>query len=310
MAHQTKRPPGPGVKAPFPGFIEPALATQNTKPPSGDRWIHEVKFDGYRAQLSINNDTIRVLTRRGHDWSKRFSKIAADAWLLKVDSAVIDGEVVIPAPDGTFDFNRLQKALRASKPSQALVMFAFDLLYLNGSDMRKTPLADRKTVLRKLLAGTDIKYSEDFEVDGSTMLKRACDLGLEGVVSKLRDGTYQSGRTDNWRKVTCRIRETLIITGYALKEGRFDGAYLGRLEGDKLVYAGKVENGISADDARDLLKRLKPLVQRQQPYAIKVKKPKAVWAHPTLLAEIEYRAQTESGKLRHPSFKGLREDLT
>lgn len=309
MVHQTKRPPGPGVKAPFPGFIPHALATLTATPPAGSRWIHKIKFDGYRAQLSIQHETIRVLTRRGHDWTKRFAKIAADAWLIKADSAIIDGEVVIPASDGTFDFNRLQKALRGSKPSQELVMYAFDLLYLNGSDMRRTPLVERKAVLRKLLEGTDIHYSESFDVDGKAMFKRACAMGIEGIVSKLRDSAYHSDRSDSWRKMTCRVRETLAIAGYALKDGRFNGLYLGRQKGKHLIYAGKVEHGFDDATVNDVRHRLQPLKQRTQPYDVKVKKPKAVWVRPELLAEIEYRAQTESGKLRHPSFKGLREDL-
>jgi len=156
VVHQTKRPPGPGVKARFPGFVAPALAMSNNKPPAGERWLHEIKFDGYRAQIMIWNDTVRVLTRRGNDWTDRFKKIAADAWLIKADSAIIDGEVVMPAPDGTFDFNRLQKALRSSKPSQELAFYAFDLLYLNGSDMRKLPLVERKAVLRKLIDGMEL----------------------------------------------------------------------------------------------------------------------------------------------------------
>jgi bifunctional non-homologous end joining protein LigD len=309
MVHQTKRPPGPGIKAPFPQFIPPALATLTTRPPSGDRWIHEIKFDGYRAQVSIQDETIRVLTRRGYDWTKRFAKIAADAWLIKADTAILDGEVVVPAPDGTFDFNRLQKALRSSKPSQELVMFAFDLLYLNGSDMRKTPLVERKAALRKLIQGTEIRYSESFDVDGRAMFKRACEMGIEGIVSKLRDSAYHSERTDSWRKMTCRVRETLIIAGYAVKDGRFNGIYLGRKKGKQLVYAGKVEHGFDEATIKDVQHQLEPLTQRTQPYDLKVKKPKAVWVAPKLMAEIEYRAQTESGKLRHPSFKGLREDL-
>lgn len=118
-----------------------------------------------------------MLTRRGHDWTKRFSKIATEAWLIKADSAVIDGEIVVPAPDGTFDFNRLQKALRATEPSQDLVMYAFDLLYLNGSDMRKVPLIEQRAALRKVIAGTEIRFSEDFETNGATMLKQVCAMG-------------------------------------------------------------------------------------------------------------------------------------
>src|SRR5581483_3195467 len=233
----------PGTKALFPGFVPPALATATTTPPSGDQWLHEIKFDGYRAQLHIHNNTIRVFTRRGNDWTGHFRKIAADAFLIKARSAVVDGEIVIPAENGTFDFNALQRALRASKPCDRLLIYAFDLLYLDGRDLRKLPLVERKAMLKRILAGSDIQFSEAFETSGAAMLKQVCALGLEGIVSKRRDAGYHSHRTDSWRKMTCRIRETLVVTGYALKDGRFDGAYLGRIEGDKLVYAGKVEHG-------------------------------------------------------------------
>jgi bifunctional non-homologous end joining protein LigD len=127
-----------GVKAPFPGFVEPALATSIEKVPSGDLWIHEIKFDGYRVQLHIHNDAIKVFTRRGNDWTRRFSKVAADAYLINAGSAIIDGEVVAPAADGTTDFSVLQNELRGK--STRIVMVAFDLIYLDGQDLRKLPL--------------------------------------------------------------------------------------------------------------------------------------------------------------------------
>jgi bifunctional non-homologous end joining protein LigD len=146
VAFQRKKAAAIGVKAPFPGFVEPALATSTDKVQSGDRWIHEIKFDGYRVQLHIYNDAIKVLTRRGNDWTRRFSKIAADAYLINASSVVIDGEVVVPAADGTTDFSVLQNELRGK--SNRLVMIAFDLLYLNGQDLRKLPLIDRKAHLK------------------------------------------------------------------------------------------------------------------------------------------------------------------
>src|SRR6195952_3127090 len=149
MAFQRKRPAAIGVKAPFPGFIEPSLAAAIEKVPSGERWIHEIKFDGYRVQLHIANDDIKVFTRRGHDWTNRFRKIAADAYLINAGSAIIDGEVVVPAEDGTTDFSVLQNELKGN--SKKLVMVAFDLLYLNGQDVRKLPLMERKAILKKLI---------------------------------------------------------------------------------------------------------------------------------------------------------------
>jgi bifunctional non-homologous end joining protein LigD len=148
MAFQRRKSAAIGVKAPYPGFIEPALATSIDKAPAGERWIHEIKFDGYRVQLHLAHEAVTVYTRRGNDWTKRFKKIADDAFLINAASSIIDGEIVVPAPDGTTDFSVLQNELRGK--SKSLVMVAFDLLYLNGYDLRKLPLIERKTHLKKL----------------------------------------------------------------------------------------------------------------------------------------------------------------
>jgi bifunctional non-homologous end joining protein LigD len=160
MPYQRTKPSTLGVKAPFPGFVEPALATKIDKVPSGERWIHEIKFDGYRVQMHIANDDIKVFTRRGNDWTKRFRKVAADAYLINAGSAIIDGEIVVPAADGTTDFSVLQNELKGK--SAKIVMVAFDLLYLNGHDLRKLPLLERKTILQKLIAKTALQFSESF----------------------------------------------------------------------------------------------------------------------------------------------------
>jgi bifunctional non-homologous end joining protein LigD len=198
---QRKKPAAIGIKATFPGFIEPALACFSEKVPSGDRWLHEIKFDGYRVQLHIANEDIRVFTRRGNDWTKRFKKVADDAYLISARSAIIDGEIVVPAADGTTDFSVLQNELKGS--SKKIVMVAFDLLYLNGYDLRKLPLVERKAHLKKLIAGFDIQFSESFEIDGTEMYTHACNVGLEGVVSRVRDSRYSSGRGNDWVKKTC-----------------------------------------------------------------------------------------------------------
>jgi bifunctional non-homologous end joining protein LigD len=306
MAFQRTKPAAIGVKAPFPGFIEPELATSIEKVPSGNRWIHEIKFDGYRVQVHLRDAAVKVFTRRGNDWTNRFRKIAADAWHVGAGSAVIDGEVVVPAANGSTDFSVLQNELKGR--STKIVLVAFDLLYLNGYDLRKLPLFERKALLKKVIAETDVQFSESFEVDGREMFKRACEIGLEGVVSKVRDSRYLSGRSNDWVKKTCAQRETLPIAGFALKENKFDGIYVGRRKGTDLVYAGKVDNGFDAASAKDLQARLKPLIRKTQPYAKKIAH-RGVWVEPSLLAEIEYRAKSAEGKMRHPFFKGLREDL-
>jgi bifunctional non-homologous end joining protein LigD len=306
MAYQRRKPAAIGVKAHFPGFVEPALASLIAKVPSGERWIHEIKFDGYRVQLHIANDDIKVLTRRGHDWTRRFRKIAGDAFLINCSSAIIDGEVVAPAADGTTDFSVLQNELKGT--SDKIVMVAFDLLYLDGYDLRKLPLVERKAHLKRLIAKTAIQFSESFEVDGPQMFKHACSIGLEGVVSKVRDSVYLSGRSNDWVKKTCAQRETLSIAGFAMKGSTFDGIYVGRQRGDNFDYAGKVDHGFDAPSIKELQARLKPLIRSTQPYTKKIAH-RAFWVEPQLNAEIEYRAKSAEGKLRHPFFRGIREDL-
>jgi bifunctional non-homologous end joining protein LigD len=306
VAFQRRTPAAIGVKAPLPGFIEPALATSIEKVPSGERWIHEIKFDGYRVQVHLANEAARLFTRRGHDWTHRFKKVAHDAWRIKASSAVVDGEIVVPAADGTTDFSVLQNELKGK--SKKIVLVAFDLLYLNGHDLRKLPLFQRKAELKKIVEGTDIQFSESFEIGGREMFAHACKLGLEGVVSKVRDGPYPQGRTNDWVKKTCVQRETLTITGFALDEGKWDGLYLGRRKGQDLIYAGKVDHGFDKASAADLQKRLKPLIRKTQPFTKRFAH-RGTWVEPKLLADIEYRAKSAEGKVRHPFFRGLREDL-
>lgn len=307
MAFQRTRPAAIGIKAPFPGFIQPALATSIEKVPTGGRWIHEIKFDGYRVQLHIHNDTIKVFTRRGNDWSKRFKKVTGDAFLISAGSAIIDGEIVVPAADGTTDFSVLQNELRGK--STRIVMIAFDLLYLNGRDLRKLPLLERKSHLKRLIEKTAIQFSESFAIDGSDMFAHACRVGLEGVVSKVSDSRYISGRGNNWVKKTCAERETLPIAGFSLDGNDWDGIYVGRRrKGGDLIYAGKVDHGFDKRSAADLRNRLTPLIRKTQPYSKRIAH-KGIWVEPELLAEIEYRAKSAEGKVRHPFFRGVREDL-
>ncbi|RZN14777.1 non-homologous end-joining DNA ligase [Bradyrhizobium sp. Leo121] len=306
MAFQRKKPAALGAKAPYPAFIDPALATEIERVPTDARWIHEIKFDGYRVQVHLAKETIKVFTRRGNDWTRRFRKIADDAWHISAASAIVDGEVVAPAEDGTTDFSVLQNELKGR--SKKIVLVAFDLLYHDGYDLRKLPLSTRKAELKKLVAGTDIQFSESFEVDGRAMFEHACRVGYEGVVSKVADSPYVSGRGRNWVKTPCAQRETLTIAGFAPDEGKWDGIYLGRRKGAELIYAGKVDHGFDKASAPDLQKRLKPLIRKTQPYTKRIAH-EGIWVEPKLLAEIEYRAKSAEGKVRHPVFKGLREDL-
>lgn len=200
----------------------------------------------------------------------------------------------------------LQNELKGK--STNIVLVAFDLLYLNGRDLRRLLLIQRKAELRKIVDGTDVQFSESFEIEGREMFAHACKLGLEGVVSKVRDGSYPKGRTSDWVKKTCAQRETLTIAGFALDGTKRDGIYVGRRKGDDLIYAGKVDHGFDKTSAAHLQKRLKPLIRKTQPYTKRIAH-KGIWVEPRLLAEIEYRAKSTEGKVRHPFFRGLREDL-
>jgi len=306
MPYPRPKPPAGSVKANYPGFIAPALATSITKVPSGDRWIHEVKFDAYRVQVHIVNEAVRIFHPARSRLNQPFQKIAADAWHVNAKSAIIDGEVTVPATEKSETPSVLQNELRGK--SNKLVLYAFDLLYLNGYDMSKAPLFERKAALRTLIAKSDILFSDSFEVDGAEMFKSAYSVGLEGVASKVRDARYHSGRTNDWVKVTCHQRETLPIAGFAIKENKFDGIYLALQKGKELVYAGKVDHGFDTASAKDLQARLKPLIRKTQPYAKKIAH-RGIWVEPSLLAEVEYRAKSAEGTLRHPFFKGIPEDL-
>ncbi|MGY3454062.1 non-homologous end-joining DNA ligase [Bradyrhizobium sp. USDA 4353] len=306
MALQRRRPTAVGTKSAYPGFVEPALASAVERVPNGARWIHEIKFDGYRVQVHLRNEEIKVFTRRGYDWTQRFRKIAKDAGDIKAHSAIIDGEVVVPQANGATDFSVLQNELKGR--SQKIVLVAFDLLYLDGRDLRHVPLTERKARLSALIAGTQVQFSESFELDGREMLSHACKVGLEGVVSKVADSRYVSGRNNDWVKKTCAQRETLPIAGFSLDGDEWDGIYVGRYKGDDLVYAGKVDHGFDRNSADELRTRLTPLIRKTQPYAERIAH-RGVWVEPELLAEIEYRTKSAEGKVRHPFFKGVREDL-
>lgn len=269
--------------------------------------MHEIKFDGYRVQVHIHDGQVRVLTRRGNDWTKRFRKITSDASEIEAGSAILDGEVVVPSAKGVSDFSVLQNELKGR--STRIVLVVFDLLYLNGRDLRKKQsLLARKAELKQIIDGTAIQFSDSFEIDGQDMYQHACKLGLEGVVSKVRDSAYVSGRGNIWVKKTCQQRETLTIAGFALDGQKWDGIYLGRRKGKDLIYAGKVDHGFDNKSAADLRKRLMPLIRKTQPYTKRIAH-RGKWVEPQLLAEIEYRAKSEEGKVRHPFFRGLREDM-
>ncbi len=297
-------------------FIEPALATLERDAPSGREWLHEVKFDGYRMQAQIAGTEIRLLTRTGLDWTKRFgTEIPAALASLKCSDAVIDGEIVVLADNGVSSFSLLQADLSASRTDR-MIYYVFDLLRLNGEKLRKEPLVERKERLREFMESLPddaaVRFSDHFVEPGKVMLKHACRMGLEGVVSKRADAPYRSGRTGVWIKSKCTQRQEFVIGGYlpSDKTGRgLRSLLVGYHEGGRLNYAGRVGTGFSAKAGDDLKEKLDALKAKKSPFAAKVPGGKGlVWVEPELVAEVEFRSWTADRIIRHASFQGLRED--
>jgi bifunctional non-homologous end joining protein LigD len=303
---------------PLPGFIEPCLATLADKAPDSDNWIHELKFDGYRLQAHIDNGKVRLLTRKGLDWTAKFGTTAAALARLPVSNAIIDGELVVEGPDGISSFSLLQQALKRGDDA-AMVYYLFDLLHLDGRDLRREPLEVRKAALQKLLGRKTktgpLRFSDSVAGKGSDVHKAACRMGLEGIVSKLRAAPYRSGRGTDWLKIKCRDRQELVIGGYtkSTADAQAIGALvLGYYEGDALIYAGRCGTGYTHALARDLYRKLKAIERKATPFA-KVRpeergKNGATWVEPTLVAEVDFHGWTHDGHVRQASFQGLRED--
>jgi len=295
---------------PIPGFIEPSHPTEWKHAPAGREWIHEVKFDGYRVQIHRDGDAITVFTRNGLDWTAQFAHLAEAAAQLKASSFILDGEAIVEDAHGIADWHALKRSLGSDR----LRCYAFDLLYLDGFDLRPASLVERKRALSKLLGknGT-LLAAEHFEADGADMFEAGCRMGLEGIVSKKRDAAYQSGRVESWIKVKCKKSGTYPIVAFVEKLGatprRIASLYIGRRQDGKLLYTGKVQTGYSLKTAQEIRELLDPYITRVSPLSVPVKKPKATWLEPAVLAEVEYSAVTEDGLLRASVFKGLRDDL-
>ncbi len=308
----------PGAKpGRLPDFVAPSLATLVADPPDGDSWVHEIKFDGYRLQAHVERGRVRLLTRSGQDWTHRFQALANALGALGVKDALIDGEVVVMDEAGVSRFVELVADLKAGW-SNRMVYYAFDLLHLNGINLQGAVLADRKALLAKVLEpapkGGTIRYSEHVQGDGAKLLVKACALGLEGIISKRADKPYRSGRRDDWTKAKCVETDEFVIGGYlnSTPYPKAIGALiLGYYERRRLIYAGRVGTGFDRRTARELWKMLQPLRTDRPSFAgaLDAEQRRGVkWVRPALVAQIEYRAWTGDGLLRHASFQGLRED--
>ncbi|BCB17878.1 ATP-dependent DNA ligase [Bosea sp. ANAM02] len=301
---------------PMPERVEPCLAQLQGKPPVGDDWSFEVKWDGYRLAVHIERSRVRIITRGGHDWTARFPTIAYDARELGLDTAILDGEAVVLDERGASDFGALQRALggRGGKrfASEAR-LYAFDLLYLNGHDLRSLPQADRRDMLADALSAQphgSISMSEDIDADGGAFLKLACEMGLEGIIAKRRSAPYRSGRGGEWLKIKCVQSEGFAIIGYEPSRAALGGIgrlLLGAMKDGALVYVGGVGTGFTASSGAALRKQMSKLVTDKPSATGTGRREDAVWIKPELVAEVAFRAWTDDGKLRHASFKGLRE---
>jgi bifunctional non-homologous end joining protein LigD len=302
-------------RAKLPDFVPPVLAKRVETAPSGPDWLHEIKFDGYRALARIDHGAARLLTRSGLDWTDRFRALSQALARLPVETALIDGEVVVMAETGASHFSGLQEALSEGRDDR-LQFYAFDLLHLDGKDLTSARLEERKAALEPLIAALGegpIHYSAHFDADGPEVVSNACRLALEGVVSKKRGSPYRPGRGGEWLKTKCVERQEFVIGGFSKPTtgGKGVGALaLGYYREHDLIYAGRVGTGFTEKSGRDLRAKLEKLKRAGNPFrdVPRVQAKGVIWVEPQLVAEIEFQNLTADDMLRHASFQGLRED--
>lgn len=306
----ARRPPSQRqyVPQPLPGFVEFQHPQLVRAPPNGPAWIHEIKFDGYRMQARVEAGQVTLFTRRGFDWTQKLPKLARE--LSACEDCILDGELCFIGPNGQPAFSGLRAAIGRGA-TDSLVFFAFDILWRGQNDLRRFALKDRKEALSDVLApalGETVRLVDSFPSGGPTLLTSACRLGLEGIVSKRRDAPYTAGRGDSWVKSKCRLAQAFVIGGWVQEAGRhFKGVLVG-VQGPKgLTYVGSLERGFSTEPG--LLKRLQPLEAQTNPFkAGDPPRAHVRWVEPNLVAQAEFQEWTASGKIRHASFKGLRDD--
>jgi len=314
----TRQLPAGARKAVLEQRMIPQLATLVERPPEGDEWIHEMKYDGYRILCRVNGGSATLFTRNGNDWTSKLRKIAQDLSGLPVKNAWLDGEVVALLPDGRISFQSLQNAFDA-RSETSLVYYVFDLLHLDGYDLRPVPLVERKRMLAALLnrrgSADLVRYSDHIAGQGDVAFKEACRSGMEGLIAKRTDAAYLAGRNRHWVKIKCGQRQEFVIGGFTEPSGSrvaFGALLLGVYEKQgHLRYAGRTGTGFSERSLQELHKRLRSLEQRRSPF---VNPPggadvrRVHWVKPVLVAEVAFAEWTNEGLLRQAAFQGLRED--
>jgi bifunctional non-homologous end joining protein LigD len=307
-------------KEELPSFIAPQLAAAATDAPSTEGWLHELKLDGYRIQCRIHDGKAELLTRNGLDWTHRMKAIAGEAAKLPVESAVMDGEVVVLGADGNSSFADLQAFFQdGAKKEKSLTYFAFDLLHLNGRNLRGLPLVERKAFLAEAIKGSaaGIAISEHLDADATVIFNKACELGAEGIVSKRRDSPYISGRSSSWLKLKCIHEQEFVVGGFTLPAKGHTGVHgIGSLllgyydDGKRLIYAGRTGTGFTRkthDALRTRLEGIRAAASAFYKPPAEARKG-AVWVAPELVAQVRFATWTADGLLRQAAFQGLRED--
>ncbi|PMR76611.1 DNA ligase D [Billgrantia endophytica] len=305
-------------KAPLPRSPRPQLATLARKAPNHDDWIHEIKLDGYRILARIENGNAQLLTRNGKDWTHRFPELARLLEAFPVESALLDGEVVAMSRSGTSSFRHLQEMLSNGRTAK-LVYQVFDLIHVDGHDLSAVSLIERKQALAELheaagfIGSRNIRYSDHIDSQGAAFFDQACQLGLEGIISKRASSTYQEKRSQDWLKVKCITHEEFVVGGYTEPGGSrsgFGSLLMGAFDAEgRLEYAGRVGTGFNSR----LLETLGASLQEREVSVSPFNGPipdtrKVHWVRPSLVIEVEFTERTRDGRLRHPAFRGLRED--
>jgi bifunctional non-homologous end joining protein LigD len=302
----------------MPRFIKPQLATLVDNVPVGNEWMHEIKYDGYRALVAVSGEAIKIYTRSGLDWTDKFSPLAGAIKALDLPPALIDGEIIAFDADGNPSFSALQAVLKrghgAERADTPFHFFAFDLLSLDGMDLKSLPAIERKERLEALLADAEqpIHVADHLIGSGEKLYRSLCQAGQEGIIAKRVDAPYRSGRTRAWVKVKCTRRQEFVIVGWTRSKAKgraFSSLLLGQHEGSELVYKGKVGTGFDAATMTDLAEAMGPISTGTPQVIISAREARDVqWVEPRLVAEVSFAEFTGEGRVRHGSFLGLRSD--